>query len=696
MIYISKTESILLNRLFKFDYNENEKHHELHYHPAFPMLLSGKRNLPEKDHSKYLSLSSAPEVIKKRFTKVAYDEILNFIKVKNYEKARLNLTFEEYFLERLKELFQDTGHAEGYRDYQPIYASYDYLTAENVVEFAKLHAIIILISKFSYDSMKLRFIYQHLCEYNYGVKIHLTSFESFQKYLKRKRDTLPKSLIHKHFGMPSNNHEITELMQFVVVLLSNYTPTRRAFFSIKEDLDHIIETMPNTKTYGIYSLSESKIATFLKEPKAQNLISFAKDNPTEFRRRVSGIIRFTRASAPLVRIYIDGYVFQVEYKNGKKPHRLTGIFISDDYSDFIISHKIGQTENYELLMSALQKYFEKTKNALAREIVVDRYTFKILSKNKAFIELLKRYGIEKGKGLIVSSNPNRKSRLERFFNTFQQKFMHALIGFIGPGIMSRRSHSHPFKEFRLTLQKNLPDKFDLILILDKLVNINYNKDYISPTQSTLSTPENRFKHEEDHNPVATIEKGMIPILFYERHSVTFKAGAVMIKKGNKLNIYYDRGFEFVNNFNGIKMDAFIDPDSDEKVIFLYEEGTTRLINQLLLSVIIPVASFDRNEHQKEVLKNFTKQTQELIKKFEAEFEKMEETVRLALNGRDLREFTKLAEMKKESSIDQKVAEEMNLKEHREEPKLFHANKSRRKTRGQSQIQQLGIDILDTF
>ncbi|GCC50354.1 hypothetical protein SanaruYs_05690 [Chryseotalea sanaruensis] len=693
MVFYTKTELALITKLFKVNFDKKRGEPEMYYHSSLPKLLSGKGD-PDTS-PKFIPLRLAPETIKKHLSPEICKNIFQQLQGINYQAAVQTITFESYFLTRLRELFLTSDYKEDFRSYQPIYASYDFLTGEKIVELSMLHAMIVLIDRFLYDPTKIKIIYQHLCECNYGVEIPLTSLVSFKKYIKRKKNNLPDSIIHGLYQQKSNNHEISELMQYLIIWIYVMVPTRRASFSIKEDVDYIIQTMPNAEEQGIYTLSESKIAKFLLEPKSVNLISYAKDNKEDFRRKVSGVMRFIRASAPLVRIYLDGYVFQVEHKDGKKVGRLTGLFISDDFSDYIISHVIGNSENFELVMLALEEYFRKTKNALPREIVVDKYTYKILKKNTAFIDLLKRNGIEKGRGLTVSSNPNRKSRLERFFNTFQQKFMQSIIHYIGPGIKARLSNSHPFKEFLITLKKDLPDQFDITLTLNRLIKYSYNKEYISPSQEYLSTPESRFKNE-DPNPHCIVDPKVIPMLFYELHQVMFKAGAIMIKRGVEFHLFYMRDFEFINQYNGRKVDAYYNKNSSGTSILVYEKDTSNFIAEIPLFKIIPSALYDRNEKHNEILKGFSKQTRELLSSFKNEFIKMEETLKSAFNGRDIRAFTKLAKMKKEVSSEQEMAQEMNLKENKAEPKLYNSNLGRRKTKSRNELESLGITITDTI
>ncbi|HTJ51868.1 MAG TPA: hypothetical protein VL443_20550 [Cyclobacteriaceae bacterium] len=682
-------ERILITRIFKKDKNE------LLYNSKLPKLLSGKTTC-NNEGTKFFPVSSAPSTIATKFPPTVCESISQYLFHSNYQTTVIEHNFERYFLSCLEHLFQGRhGQREDYRDYQDIYAAKDYLSEKKVIELSMLHALLVLVERYSNDINKLRFIYDHLCENSYGIPIPTTTFESFRKYLRRKRNRLPDAIIHGLYNQPSNNHEITELMKNVLILLDINILTHKSAYSVKEDLDHIIETMPNAKVYGIYSLSRSKIASFLKEPKANNLRNYAKSNPLEFRRKVTGMLAFLRASAPLVKIYVDAYVFQVEYKNAvtKKPDRIVGVMILDDFSDYVIAEDIGDSENYDVLMTAFERYFKRTKNAISREIVVDKFTYRILRKNKALMNLFRRYGLEEGRGITISSNPNRKSRLELFFNIYQQKMMGSMIIYIGPSLRAKRNHSHPFKEFIIHLRKNLPEKFDVVLELRKLIKIHYNKDYISPTQENLSTPENRFD-TYDWNPLATVTKEVVNTLFTEHHSVTIRAGAAVLKQDGQLLIFYKRDFDFINNFNGVEVDAYLSSKLIE--LFIYRKDSFDVIATVPLFKIVPSALFDRTEEDKAWVANFNKETANLLSLFEKELSLMEATVISAVKGRDIQKYTKLAQMKKEMSIEQDIAGEMNLTTQKEEPVLFHANKSRRKTKSRNILTQHGIDIIDTF
>ncbi len=147
-------------------------------------------------------------------------------------------------------------------------------------------------------------------------------------------------------------------------------------------------------------------------------------------------------------------------------------------------------------------------------------------------------------------------------------------------------------------------------------------------------------------------------------------------------------------YTGRQLYVFIDPDDINKA-YIYEEDAKTFVCCLDIYQILPGSAFDRSVEDWLALRNFKSHTRKLIKQFEAEFERMEETVVSALNGRDIKNLTKMAHQKKLQTMEQQEAEVIGFIPS-PVPQLFHANKSRRKNRGDLTLDDMGIEITDTF
>ncbi len=692
MKFLTRFETAILSGVFKIVKGE------LHCHSLLPHLLSGKdpKDNAAIERLAYWPIDHLPTTLRSKLDSDTCRVITQRISIVSMYSLEMmdNITFEQHFVSRLKSLFKNAE----FMTYKSVYAVFDFLSNDQVEDKAKLQAVIFLMLPFYKDQRKLDFMFHHLNTNYYSVDIPLSTADSLRRYLNRKEEEgFPDSLIHGLFDEPSNNRELSTLMKDLLIVLAVSTPFHQSAEIIKENLDHIFIAFPNAKEAGFYSVSASKIGAFIATPEALSAISSAKDEPNEFRRKFTGVLRFSRASAPLVKIYVDGYVFQIKYRNEQTgdPDTLTGIFISDDNSDFTISLAIGDVENTDLLMEAFQEYFMKTNYSLPREIVLDKHAYKMLKRNIKLMELFSRYGVE----ITPSSNPNRK-RIERFFLLFQQRFMSHVIQFIGPGIKAtKRKNPHPFKSFLIMLNKDLPSKYDLIPILKRLVFVNYNKGY----KNNLFTGNayERF-HERPRNPLVVLPDGsqLLPILFFEQHSLTVRGASVVVRKtvkgvSDEFHFYYKRDMDFIENFTGIELDGYLDIE-DPSVIHLYEKGTTKFIFCVPEFIIIPVAEFDRTEQNKVDVRTFNKITKELIKAHEDRLNSRKDNVTKALGGRDVHKLTKAAAIKKEESSDEVLRREMELKTPKPEPRMFHSNKSRRKGRSKSALEEYGIEITTTI
>jgi hypothetical protein len=692
MIFLTIFERTILTKVFKI------ANGELHCHSALPNLLSGR---PSSDVSiartcSYWAVDKLPPSMKLKLNPETCRTITQKISIASMHSLEIMdlITFEQYFLGRLRQIFKDSE----FLSYKPIYAAFDFFSDCQVEDKAKLHAVIFLMLSFFRDHKKLEFMFDHLSNNYYHLELPLSTPDALRKYLSRKEDEgFPDCLIHGLINQPSNNRELSTLMKDLLIVLAISTPSHQSAEIVKENLDHIFIAFPKAKEAGFYLISASKIAAFLATPEARAAISFAKDEPNEFRLKFTGILRFARASAPLVKIYIDGYVFQIKHRNEETgdPDTFTGIFFSDDHSDFIISLEIGETENTNLLMEAFKGYFEKTKFALPREIVLDKHCYKMLTRNVNLMALFNRYGVK----VEPSSNPNRK-RIERFFLLFQQRFMAHLINFIGPGIKATKTkNAHPFKKFLIMLNANLPSKFDLVPLLKRLVNVNFNKEYKS--DSSIGSAYERF-YETPQNPLTVLTDGvkLLPTLFFERHSVTVVGASVLIRKTVKgrsddFHFYYKREMKFIEKYSGVELDAYLDLNNTS-LIHLYEKGTNNLICTLPEFIVIPVAEFDRTDQNIAEVKTFNRVTRELIKAHQERLNSRSENVTRALGGIDVNTLTKAAQIKKDESSDEVLRREADLKNPQPERKMFNSNFTRRKGRSKSALEEMGIEITSTI
>jgi len=667
---------------------------EVRCHSLFKSLYHGKHlgDYPaagsDGSHC-YVPLNSLPSQIKRHFDDSVRKSIITRLKV----NAVSNMifappAFEPYFVQRMREIFQNKE----YNDYKKLYADYDYFTSEQITDKSMVHAVFVLMFPFYQERAKLKFMFSFLEKARLGIDLPLSTEDALRKLIGRKlKKGLPQALVHGGIGKPSNNAELTPLMKNIIIVLSVEITTSKSAHLIKEDLDIILNNLPNAKECGVYSVSERKIADYLKLPEADVAIRYAKDEPLEFRRAVTGIMRFSRPSAPLVRVCVDGYSFQVKYFNLEinEADFPVGIFFYDDRSDYVISMEIGVSENSELLMTAFKQFLIKTGYSLPRELVMDKFTYKLLKKNKKLLKFLEDNGVN----VIKSPNPNRKNRLERFFETFQQLMLAAhIIEYLGPGVRSKFRNAHPFRSFKVFLSKNLPTKFELFPILKRLVRIKYNTGYKS--REFDGSPECRFETEKK-NPVATFDEDIVPYLCDELHTVKFWGASLVIRRGDDFHFYYKREFEFLLQYTGIQVDAYFDK-SDPCKINVYEKDSKKRLCVIPRYEVIPVSLFDRTVEQHEFAKNFLRETLELIDLHKHYLHSAFETVKKALKGKDIYKYTKMALEKKAQSTEAEARNELEPKDERPPIKAVPSNQPPKRNGKEANLKKFGVELVSTI
>jgi hypothetical protein len=189
-------------------------------------------------------------------------------------------------------------------------------------------------------------------------------------------------------------------------------------------------------------------------------------------------------------------------------------------------------------------------------------------------------------------------------------------------------------------------------------------------------------------------------LFFELHTLRVRGASVVVRKTVKdvsddFHFYYKRDMEFIEKYTDQEVDGYLDQD-DPSSIHLYERGTNNLICSIPEFEVIPVAEFDRTDQNRADVKTFHRITRELIKAHADRLNSRKENVTKALGGRDVYKLTKAAKIKKDESSDEIHRREMGLKDNKPAPRMFYSNKSRRKGRHKSALEEYGIEITSTI
>lgn len=703
--YITNFERMLIFKLFKLEKGE------ILFNNRLTALLGTRSGVSVDQESNPMSLfrklSEAPvpltNLIKKNDEVQIRNELLGL--------TRYSPTFEQVLTYELNRIFQSEERESEYAHY---YAEIDQFSMDTISLLARTHAVLNLIFPLYRDTAKLNITYEMLKPYQHFTVLKMSSISSFRKYIERKeKATLPDGLIHGHIDKPSNNRSLSDFMKDVLIQLATLSIIKKSSSHIKTELDNLISKLgDNADNKGIYSLSVSKIANFLATPEADNRIKFALAEPVVFNRKVLGLHSFLRASAPMVKVNVDAYLYQIKYheEDNNTLEQFVGVHFHDDFSDFVPSVNLSTSENSKSFLKAFEGFFIATKGALPRILSMDGFTYKILMKCQKVMNLLERNGVK----IDVSPNANNKSSLERLFLSVQQKDLPKSIYYIGPGIKSKKPLTHPAKVFKIVLaqKNNALSEYELNRLLKYLVKISHNKNNVG---HDIYTPEGRWL-EVEMNPVTRLDVNQwLPYLCFEQHTVGVEGGTIRISKkmpevpkgirppsegirdrNIRDEIYRNRDSDFLDKFNGVRVDAYINVD-DPLIAHIYQIDTWNKVAEMTLYKRFPNNDFDRSEEDVKRKREFDMQSAKNRAKYETDAKVRSERISEKL-GFDITSITEqeltTSEFKKMS-----VRHQIGLDENEKsinKSQLFHANKSRRKRRLADNEDDLGLDVQDTF
>ena len=477
-------------------------------------------------------------------------------------------------------------------------------------------------------------------------RIPLKNEEAFRKYIQRaKKNGIVKTLVNRGRGRKLPQRSLwTEVLKFLVILYATCKPTKTSSKEISRDIDNLIADYPEVRKKGVSPLSPSSIRTFIREGGGKALISYAKDNPNDFKRKILGVLRFLPPSSPLVQVGVDGYHFQVVCADDEteKPIQLVAIVIYDFKTKAVLGLAFGKSENNVVYRRAWQDYFKTTGNKLPRQIVMDRFGAYTCEKAHNLNLLFKAKGVH----ITRSSQPNNNARLERFFGLIQDFYQGSVLScsYIGSGITSKSDNSRPNKKVQVNIRKKmfLKGESEMIHLLTHILKEEYNNNYDA---FNGKSPMQLFTTEEsDH--VTRITDSDVAYSTFEGHACTIVGGGIIIRKGEQLYLYKKRSLQIAVNFFRKKVDVYIDPLAPIAGAYIFQMGVRKFHLMMPHLKIVPSALYDRKESDKDFVRNYNKETRELLAEFKALFEYMDDTVDKELNGIDFKASREAAKIKK--------------------------------------------------
>ena len=478
-------------------------------------------------------------------------------------------------------------------------------------------------------------------------RIPLTNEEAFRKYVQRAKDKgIVPALVNKGRGEKRPQLSLwTEIMQFLVILYAVCKPTRTSYAEISRDISNLLEDHPELKHKGVSRVADSTIGEFIRE-QGKALISFAKDHPNDFKRKILGVLRFLPPSSPLVQVGVDGYHVQTVCADDdtQKPIQLVAIVIYDFKTKAVLGLAFGKTENNVIYRRAWQDYFATTGNRLPRQIVMDKFIANNCQKTHNLNLLFDSHGVD----ITRSSQPNNNGRLERFFGTIQNFYQGSVLScsYIGSSITSKSDNARPSKSVQINIRKStfLKGESEMVHLLTHIFKEGYNKKFsVVNGQSPM-----KLFTDEKSNHVSKISDADVAYATYEAHRCTVVGCGVIIKRDKHLYLYKNRNLEVARKFFRREVDVYVNAEKPTDSVWIFQKGVRKFHFKMMHIEIVHSAHYDRTEADKEFLRAYNKETRELIAAFQAVFEHMEDAVDTILEGVDYKASREAAKIKKEA------------------------------------------------
>ncbi len=477
-------------------------------------------------------------------------------------------------------------------------------------------------------------------------RLPLKNEDAFRKYIQRVTKVgIVKSLVNKGRGKTRPHLSIwTNVLQYLVIMYAVCKPTRTSSKEISRDIDNLISDYPEVKTNGVSPVSASTIRTFLRETGGKALISYAKDNRNDFKRKILGVLRFLPPSSSLVQVGVDGYHFQVVCADDEtqKPIQLVAIVIYDFKTKAVLGLAFGKSENNVVYRRAWQDFFKTTGNKLPRQIVMDLFGAYTCGKAHNLNLLFKAKGVH----FTQSSQPNNNGRLERFFGVIQDFYQGSVLSasYVGSSITSKSDNARPNKRVQVNIRKKmfLKGESEMIHLLTYILKEEYNKKFDAVNGKS---PMELFTSEES-NHIAKITESEVAFATFEAHRCTIVGSGVIIHKEKQLYLYKMRSLEIATKFYRKQVDVYIDRHAPKNGAYIFQMGVRRFHFLMPHMDIVPSALYDRTESDKDFVRRYSKETRDLLAQFKTLFMHMNDTIDKELDGIDFKASREAAKIKK--------------------------------------------------
>lgn len=246
------------------------------------------------------------------------------------------------------------------------------------------------------------------------------------------------------------------------------------------------------------------------------------------------------------RINLVSHKKEVTYidKDGKEKTKKADVFlyviaIRDVHSGDIIGWHYDLKEDRWAVLNAI-KMAAKEMGYLPYEMIFDKFPGHNTPEMMAFLDDLRQWGVT----ITISSDPNVKPGMERWFGTLQTAFMQESKYYYGQGIKSRRNYAHRSEEYiKRMRQAANAEGFDWDAACTEATNIieNYRTTAYckwSRKHSTVQQSPVQLREISETPHVCQLQPEEYQYLFGLKVKLPIDGGGLIKKEIQKITFYY--------------------------------------------------------------------------------------------------------------------------------------------------------------
>ncbi|MDO6472755.1 DDE-type integrase/transposase/recombinase [Maribacter sp. 1_MG-2023] len=523
--------------------------------------------------------------------------------------------------------------------YIPLYKEY-FTDIEIINNYARTHAIIqeILFSiRFTSKNLKeIHIAFQKLPKVCFKAKSY-TYFSS--KITKCNREGIVENLVH---DFRINGRKPYKVNSVVKSLIKAHRLSSKRYSKYK------ILVLVNThlKQIGYQTISQSTVDRICDDVEFRNKsdilrlgLKYANDNITPYLARktpdfAGGLYQ------------IDSSQVNIYYNNEGTPSYLTLCVVLDVYSRKIIGHSIGTVENFQLINNAIKSAF--INGGIAPDnILVDNHKAYHSNEFSSLKSKLMSLGVNIRYAKV--KNAKDKAHVERWFGTFQSKYLIEVYGYLGEGIKTKRENGRANEKQTAKYRKfkNLYKKKELIRAIDIKIK-EYNEAIHSVTQDI---PYRAFKISMKTSK-KTINKYDIALIFGQTKTIKVRNSKIFITVLGSKHSYTIYDLKISNKVNRTSVKVLYDEFNLSQVfISTLNNEMIGVVSRDTKINIVPINSSEAKIYQSHSLRNIRNVKQNLKEIYKEIKEGYDEIEAAPILGLDVKTNLKIKETSQDSLKD---------------------------------------------